>query len=139
MKSHVSLLVVVHAVDCAVHCAVNTTAAYGSRANYAVPTATDNCGEPSLAQVRGPRPGAVLNDTTTFVFVARDAAGNVAECRWTVNITAASALGDTIQVLMPASDDDDDDDHPNAYALVVLFFTTMLILATTVYYATRPR
>ena len=51
------------------------------------PTAADNCPGVSMQQTQGPTTGSLFPiGSTTVVFVATDAAGLTAECRFTVNV-----------------------------------------------------
>ncbi|MCW5907365.1 MAG: HYR domain-containing protein [Chitinophagales bacterium] len=60
----------------------------GAIVTYTTPTATDNCGTPTVTQTAGLASGSVFPvGTTTNTFVATDASGNTATCSFTVTVT----------------------------------------------------
>lgn len=61
--------------------------------NYTLPTATDNCGPVTVAPMTGtPLPGSAFPiGTTSLHFTATDAAGNVANCSWSIHVEANDA------------------------------------------------
>nr|MBX2870888.1 HYR domain-containing protein [Saprospiraceae bacterium] len=65
----------------------NFPGACGERVQFALPTATDNCGTATVTQIEGP----ASNDnffpgTTTVSFLATDQSGNTATCSFTVTV-----------------------------------------------------
>lgn len=60
----------------------------GAVVNYTIPIATDNVGTPTVSRTAGFAPGEVFPVGTTVVtYQARDAAGNTADCSFSVTIT----------------------------------------------------
>ena len=69
--------------------------------SWAVPTATDNCGTPTITQTGGPTNGSCLAPATyTVTYKATDAKGNVATCSFTITVNTYlncnSVTGNTI-------------------------------------------
>lgn len=62
--------------------------------NWAAPTASDNCVEPTITRTAGPPPGSVFanGSATTIEYTAADAAGNTATCTFTVTVAASPDL-----------------------------------------------
>ncbi len=69
-----------------------TTASTSAVATWAIPTATDNCGTPTLS-------GNYTSGTafpigiTTVTYTATDAKGNISKCTFTVNVTQSTNTG----------------------------------------------
>jgi hypothetical protein len=63
----------------------------GKVIDYNLPTATDNCGTSTIELISGPESGAVFpKGSTTVTYRAIDAAGNTAECSFSVTITESA-------------------------------------------------
>ncbi len=64
------------------------------------PTANDNCVEPTVTRTSGPPPGSLFTNgsVTTIEYTATDAAGNTANCTFTVTVAASPDLNDDAQV-----------------------------------------
>jgi subtilase family serine protease len=73
---------------------INMTMEFGETGkviDYNLPTATDNCGTSTIELISGPESGAVFpKGSTTVTYRAIDAAGNTAECSFTVTITESA-------------------------------------------------
>jgi hypothetical protein len=63
--------------------------------NWRLPTATDNCGTPTLTS-SVPTDFAFPNGLTTVTITARDGAGNSSSCRFNVTITVMTATNDPL-------------------------------------------
>jgi hypothetical protein len=76
----------------------------GAVVNYDLPTATDNCGTPSVQLISGPASGAVFPlGTTTVTYRATDASGNTADCSFTVTVTENADTEDPVISNCPAN------------------------------------
>jgi HYR domain/Lectin C-type domain/Secretion system C-terminal sorting domain len=65
-----------------------TTTGVCANASWTAPTATDNCGMPTVAQLLGGANGSCFNVGTTLVkYMATDAKGNTAICAFNVVVT----------------------------------------------------
>jgi hypothetical protein len=65
-----------------------TTTGTCANASWTAPTATDNCGTPTVAQLVGPANGSCFPIGTTLVkYMATDAKGNTAICAFNVVVT----------------------------------------------------
>jgi hypothetical protein len=65
--------------------------------DYNLPIATDNCGTSTIELISGPASGAVFPiGSTTVTYRATDAAGNTAECSFTVTITESADNEDPV-------------------------------------------
>jgi hypothetical protein len=78
--------------------AVNATAACGATVTWTAPTASDNCGTPTVTVTSSPTVG--LNSgscfpvgTTTITYKATDAKGLTATCSFTVTVSPAQVVG----------------------------------------------
>jgi hypothetical protein len=73
---------------------INMTMEFGETGkviDYNLPTATDNCGTSTIELISGPESGAVFpKGSTTVTYRAIDAAGNTAECSFSVTITESA-------------------------------------------------
>jgi hypothetical protein len=85
---------------------ISTTVAFGETGavvSYDLPTATDNCGTPSVQLISGPASGAVFPlGTTTVTYRATDASGNTADCSFTVTVTESADTEDPVISNCPA-------------------------------------
>ena len=74
---------------------------------FDLPTATDNCGDPSVAQVAGPLTAGmfVADSVHTLVFQATDDAGNTAECRVNVTVIGLQPLNPLVDPLVACPGD----------------------------------
>ncbi|MEM7036534.1 MAG: HYR domain-containing protein, partial [Bacteroidota bacterium] len=64
-----------------------------AKINFDIPTATDNCGTPTISQKSGQAPNADFPiGATKVVYTAKDEAGNTTDCDFTVTITETPAL-----------------------------------------------
>ncbi len=65
-----------------------STSATCANATWTAPTATDNCGTPTVAQTAGPASGSCIPvGTTTITYTATDAKGNKSTCSFTITVT----------------------------------------------------
>jgi hypothetical protein len=80
-------------ITCPANISINATAGTcGAVVNYTAPVGTDNCPGVSTAQLAGLASGATFPvGTTTNTFRATDAAGNIANCSFTVTVIDAQA------------------------------------------------
>ena len=72
-----------------------TTTGTCANASWTAPTATDNCGTPSVSVTSAPIPGLGIGScfpvgTTTITYRATDAKGNAATCVFTVTVVKAA-------------------------------------------------
>ncbi|WP_040401415.1 HYR domain-containing protein, partial [Cecembia lonarensis] len=85
---------------------ISTTVAFGETGavvTYAQPTATDNCGTPSVLLISGPASGSVFPiGTTTVTYRATDASGNSVDCSFTVTVTESADTEDPVISDCPA-------------------------------------
>lgn len=84
-------------VGCPTNITVNTNA--GSCAavvSWTEPTATDNCGTPTVTRTQGPAPGSTFasNSTTTIEYTATDGASLTSVCSFTVTVTPSPDMDD---------------------------------------------
>jgi hypothetical protein len=86
---------------------ISTSVAFGETGavvSYDLPTATDNCGTPSVQLISGPASGAVFPlGTTTVTYRATDASGNTADCSFTVTVTENADTEDPVISDCPAN------------------------------------
>ncbi len=74
-------------IACPVNITTPTTSGCIAAVNYPLPTATENCGVPSLTRMAGPVTGGNFTlGTTTVTYRATDAAGNQSTCSFTVTV-----------------------------------------------------
>src|SRR5678815_5748980 len=79
-------------ISCPADITADATCPAGAIVNYATPTATDNCGTPTVVRTAGPASGAVFPiDNTTVTYTATDSSGNSASCSLTVTVRTAQA------------------------------------------------
>lgn len=77
-------------VGCPTNIVSNTNAGNcAAVVSWIAPTATDNCGTPTVMQTLGPAPGSsfAANSVTTIEYTATDAANNTITCSFTVTVT----------------------------------------------------
>ena len=78
-------------ITCPDNISVNTDpGSCGAIVNYDLPTATDNCGEATIALIEGPDSGSLFpTGSTDVVYQATDLSGNTTTCTFTVAVTDA--------------------------------------------------
>jgi hypothetical protein len=72
-----------------------TTAGNSAVANWTAPTATDNCGTPTLTSSANSGASFPIG-STTVTYTARDAAGNTATCSFVVTVTGSTQTCDNV-------------------------------------------
>lgn len=78
--------------NCSANINLTTTSACSAVATWTTPTATDNCGVPTVVQTQGPVSGSNFPiGTTTVSYLATDAAGNTEVCTFDVTVTDGTA------------------------------------------------
>ncbi|WP_373493499.1 HYR domain-containing protein, partial [Aquiflexum sp.] len=86
---------------------ISTTVEFGETGKiiiYDLPIASDNCGTPTLIRVSGLASGEVfLLGSTTVIYRATDAAGNTADCSFTVTITESDDNEDPVIIDCPSN------------------------------------
>jgi HYR domain/Secretion system C-terminal sorting domain len=68
--------------------------------NWRLPTATDNCGTPTVTS-SVPTDYPFPNGLTTVTVLARDAAGNTTQCRFNITITVLTTTNDPLSINAP--------------------------------------
>ena len=73
-----------------------------AKANWGIPVAVDNCGNPTVAQISGPTSGSILAvGNYTVVYRATDAAGNNVQCSFGVQVMDTQAPEFDADITMP--------------------------------------
>jgi CSLREA domain-containing protein len=79
-------------ITCPANITADATCPAGAIVTYATPTATDNCGTPTVARTAGLASGAVFPiGTTTVTYTATDGSGNSTSCSFMVTVLTPQA------------------------------------------------